>query len=70
MMLKKMMIVIDNDNGDEDVDDVDKDWAVDGDINEDDDFNVEEGYVVANVSGEDFDAHDVDDSDDYDLHGT
>jgi hypothetical protein len=64
------MIVIDNDNGDDDVDDVDKDWAADGYVNENDDFNVEEGYVVANVRGEDFDAHDANDSDDYDLHGT
>ena len=41
------------------------DWAASGDINGDDNFDVDEGYVVADVgSGEDFDAHDVDDVDD------
>ena len=36
----KMMAIIDDDGGDDDVGDVDKDWAACGDINEDDDFNV------------------------------
>ena len=44
-MMLKMMIVIDNDDGDDDVDDVTKDWVGDGDINEDDDFDVNEGFV-------------------------
>ena len=38
-------------------------WAASGDINEDDNFGVDKGNVVANVgSGEYFDARDVDDS--------
>jgi hypothetical protein len=67
LMMLKSMTIIDNDDGDDEVDDVDKDWAASGDINEDDDFevDVEEGYVVVNVGGEDFDAHDADESDDY-----
>jgi hypothetical protein len=40
-------------------------WAASGDINGDDDFGVDKGNVVADVgSGEYFDAHDVDDSED------
>ena len=61
-----MMPMIDNDDGDGDVADVDKDWGASDDINGDDNFDVDGGYVVADVdSGEDFDARDVDDSDDY-----
>ena len=61
LMMLKMMSLIDNDDGDADVDN----WAASSDINRDDDFDVDEGYVVVNVvSGEYFDAHDVDDSDD------
>ena len=47
-MMLKMMIKIDNDDGDDDddVDDVDKDWVDGGgDINEDEDFDVDEGYI-------------------------
>ena len=44
MMLKKI-IVIDNDDGDDAVDYVDKDWAASGDMNEDDDFDVDGDYV-------------------------
>jgi len=34
-MMLKMMIVIDNDDGDDAVGDADKDWADGGDINKD-----------------------------------
>ena len=41
------------------------DQAASGDINGDDNFDVDKGYVVDDIgSGEYFDAHDVDDSDD------
>ena len=68
-MMFKMMTMTDNDDGDgdDDVDDVDKNWAADGDVNEDYYFDVDEGNVVVDVgSGEDFDAHSVDDNNDYD----
>jgi hypothetical protein len=66
LMMLKMMSMIDNDDGDDDVNDVDKDWAAGGDINEDGNFDVDEGYIVADVgSGEYFDSHDADDGDDY-----
>jgi len=38
-------IVIDNDDIDDYVDNIDKDWAVDNSIDEDDDYDVDEGYV-------------------------
>jgi hypothetical protein len=42
-----------------------QDWVASGDNNGDDNFDVDKDYVVADVgSGEYFDAHDVDDSDD------
>ena len=66
-----MMSLIDNDDGDDDVDDVDR-IGLSGDINGDDNFNVDEGYVEADAgSGKDFAAHDVDDVDDNydDLYG-
>jgi len=64
LMMLKTMSVIDNDNGDDVIDEVDKDWAASCGINGDDNFDVDEGYVVVDVgSGEDFDARDVDDSD-------
>ena len=67
-MLKmlKMMIVIDNDDGNDDVDNIDKDWIADGGSNENDDFDVDAGYVIVDVGVEDFDAHNANDSDDYD----
>ena len=41
------------------------DWATSGDINGDDNFGVNKGKVVVDVgSGEYFDAHDIDDSED------
>ena len=40
-----MTIVIDNDNGDDGDDDVNKDWAGGFDLNEVDDFDVDEGYT-------------------------
>ena len=66
-MMLKMMTMIDNDDGYEDVDDVDNDWASSGDNNEDGDFDVDarEGCDVVNVGGEDFDARDAYESDDY-----
>ncbi len=66
-MMLKIMKVIDNEYGDDDVDDVDRDWSVDGVVNEDDDIVVNEGRVVVDVSGEDFDAHIVEDIDDYNF---
>ena len=41
----EMNIVIDNDDGDDDGDDVNKDWAGGGDFNEDEDFDVDEDYI-------------------------
>jgi len=48
-MTLKMMTMIDNDDNDDGVDDVANDWAAGGDINEDDDFDVDanEDYVVS-----------------------
>jgi hypothetical protein len=67
ILLLEVMIGIDND-GDYayDVDDVDAKYCGDGGNNEDNDVGVNEGDGVANAGGEDYDAHNVDDNDDYD----
>ena len=67
-MMFKMMSVRDNCGGDDDVCEVDKNWAASGDINGNDSFDVDEGDVVVDAgsySGEDFDARVADDIDDY-----
>ena len=43
LMMVKMMTMIHNDDNDDDVEDVGKDWLVGVDINEDDYCNVDEG---------------------------
>ena len=64
-MMFKMMSVIDNGGGDDDVCEVDKNWAASGDINGDDSFDADEGDVVVDAgNGEDFDARVADDIDD------
>ena len=72
LMMLNMMSVIDNDDSDVDVDHVHTIrllvvtlMEIIIQINGDDNFDVDEGYVVADVgSGDYFDAHDVDDRDD------
>jgi len=41
-MILKMMIVIDNDDADDVVDDIDKDWVADDGINTDDASNIDD----------------------------